>query len=52
MKGDHDHDLFWPFLGEVTFELLNQIEDKQHHKLTVQFEDNENSQRVMEGEGV
>ena len=51
MKGDHDHDLFWPFLGEVTFELLNQIEDKQHHKMTVQFEDNENSQRVVEGEG-
>ncbi len=51
MKGDHDDALTWPFLGEATFELLNQIEDKNHHKKTIQFKDSESSRRVMEGEG-
>ncbi len=52
MKGDHDDALTWPFLGEATFELLNQIEDKNHHKVTKQFTINSNAcQRVVEGEG-
>ena len=28
MKGDNDDSLSWPFTGSVTFELLNQLEDK------------------------
>ena len=32
MKGDNDDSLSWPFTGSVTFELLNQLEDKNHHK--------------------
>ncbi len=52
MKGDYDNALTWPFLGEATFELLNQIEDKNHHKSTTRFNFNNNScQRVVEGEG-
>ncbi len=48
MKGDYDDALTWPFLGKVTFELLNQIEDKNHHKATTYFLNNESSQRVIE----
>ncbi len=48
MKGDHDDALVWPFLGKVTFELLNQMEDKNHHKANIQFLNNESSQRVVE----
>ena len=35
MKGDNDDSLTWPFTGTVTFELLNQLEDKNHHEKTV-----------------
>ncbi len=49
MKGDNDDSLSWPFTGTVTFELLNQLEDKNHIKNTVPFPaDNEVSQRVVD----
>ncbi len=48
LKGDHDNTLTWPFTGSVTFELLNQLEDKNHHKRTVIFPaDREASKRVV-----
>ena len=51
MKGDNDDSLTWPFTGTVTFELLNQLEDKNHHKWTVTFPaDSKVSQRVVNGE--
>ena len=51
MKGDNDDSLTWPFTGTVTFELLNQLEDKNHHKVTVIFHaDREASKRVVNGE--
>ena len=51
MKGDNDDSLSWPFTGTVTFELLNQLEDKNHQKWTTTFPaDNESSQRVVDGE--
>ena len=51
MKGPNDDSLSWPFTGTVTFELLNQLEDDNHHKKTVTFpEDRESSQRVVDGE--
>ena len=31
LKGEYDAKLKWPFLGKVTFTLLNQLEDKNHH---------------------
>ncbi len=37
MKGDNDDSLSWPFTGTVTIELLNQLEDKNHHKVTTTF---------------
>ena len=38
MKGDNDDSLTWPFTGTVTFELLNQLEDRNHHSVTARFE--------------
>ena len=37
LKGDHDDNLKWPFIGIVKIELLNQLEDKNHHLKTVPF---------------
>ena len=31
LEGEYDAKLKWPFLGKVTFTLLNQLEDKNHH---------------------
>ena len=52
MKGDNDDSLSWPFTGTVTIELLNQLEDDNHHKeLAAPFSaDGEYSQRVVDGE--
>ena len=51
MKGDDDNFLTWPFTGTVTLELLNQLEDKNHHKKTATFPaDHEASKRVVDGE--
>ncbi len=51
MKGDHDDTLTWPFTGSVTFELLNQLEDKNHHKQSITFEiDDDVSQRLVDDE--
>ncbi len=51
MKGNHDDTLTWPFLGKVTFELLNQLEDENHYKATVNFIDNEYSKRIVNSDG-
>ena len=32
VPGEYDDTLEWPFQGEVTVELLNQLEDKNHYK--------------------
>ena len=37
MSGEYDDILEWPFQGEVTIELLNQLEDMNHHKRTIEF---------------
>ena len=31
LKGDNDDNLKWPFIGTVEIELLNQLEDENHH---------------------
>ena len=51
MKGDNDDSLTWPFTGEVTVEILNQLEDNNHDKATVSFlVDEDASKRVVDGE--
>ena len=37
MPGEYDDTLEWPFQGEVTVELLNQLEDKNHQKGLILF---------------
>ena len=37
MRGENDHNLAWPFSGEVVLELLNQDEDRYHHKKHLKF---------------
>jgi hypothetical protein len=37
MSGEYDDILEWPFHGVVTIELLNQLEDENHHKKTLPF---------------
>ncbi|XP_011405864.1 PREDICTED: TNF receptor-associated factor 4-like [Amphimedon queenslandica] len=52
MAGEYDDILEWPFQGDVTIELLNQLEDKNHKKYTISFNDTipgKYKQRVMEG---
>ena len=53
MRGEWDNYLKWPFRGEVTIQLLNQIEDKGHHKRTLDFADDttdRHTARVTVGE--
>ena len=51
MKGDNDDSLTWPFTGTVTFELLNQMVDKNHHKKTVTLQaGNAGSKCVMDSD--
>ena len=39
LEGKFDKGLKWPFDGEVTFTLLNQLEDKNHYTMTITVED-------------
>ena len=49
MRGENDDHLPWPFTGTVTVELLNQLEDKNHHsKVTSFLQDLLDSQRVTD----
>lgn len=44
LKGIHDEDLNWPFVGEITVTLLNQLEDKNHAHMVVKIEPADNVQ--------
>ena len=35
LKGRYDDQLHWPFLGTVTYELLNQLADNKHHSRVI-----------------
>ena len=51
MRGENDSHLSWPFTGKVVMELLNQLEDKNHYLISVEFRDNiKSSERVVDGE--
>jgi TNF receptor-associated factor 4 len=53
MKGENDDYLPWPITGTVTVELLNQLEDKNHHREDIIFtseSDREVNQRVVDEE--
>ena len=51
MRGENDDHLPWPFTGTVTFELLNQLEDRNHHSGQATFPpDDDVSERVVDRE--
>ena len=37
LEGRYDNQLHWPFLGTVTYELLNQLRDYNHHRIVRTF---------------
>ena len=37
MKGPNDDQLIWPFCGDVVVELVNWIEDKDHHRQVIEL---------------
>ena len=37
LEGCYDNQLHWPFLGTVTYELLNQLGDDNHHRMVSTF---------------
>ena len=39
VRGEFDEYLKWPFRGDITIQLLNQREDKNHHEITARFTD-------------
>ena len=43
LEGKFDKGLKWPFVGEVTVTLLNQLEDKNHYTRTIALEDAHNA---------
>ena len=38
VKSDYDDKLSWPFVGEVTVTLLNQLEDTNHYVQKIKIE--------------
>ena len=38
LKGEYDAELKWPFVAEVTYTLLNQLEDSNHHTRTLSLD--------------
>uniref|UniRef100_A0A1X7TDB5 MATH domain-containing protein n=1 Tax=Amphimedon queenslandica TaxID=400682 RepID=A0A1X7TDB5_AMPQE len=54
MAGEYDNSLEWPFQGEVTVELLNQLEDQNHKKITICYNESTEGpckERVQSQEG-
>ena len=43
LKGKYDAQLKWPFVGEITFTLLNQLEDKNHYQETLEVTARDNA---------
>ena len=51
MKGKNDDNLSWPFAGEVTITLLNQLADRNHYTRTCSFlQDSSIGRRVVNDE--
>ncbi|XP_064385189.1 TNF receptor-associated factor 4-like [Halichondria panicea] len=53
MRGEFDNSLKWPFRGVISYQLLNQVNGKDHKTNTVTYDDkvsNECCTRVTEGE--
>ena len=42
LEGRYDNQLHWPFVGTVTYELLNQMADYNHHKMDIAYDASDN----------
>ncbi len=40
LEGSYDAILSWPFVGTVTFTLLNQLSNRDHHTMTLEYDKN------------
>ena len=52
MRGKNDDNLSWPFRGEVTITLLNQLKDKNHFTDTPEDKDDEGNRRVVDSSNI
>ena len=53
MRGEYDDRLVWPFHGDITVQLVNQIKDQKHEEYTFTFDDKSlisSCSRVTSGE--
>ena len=50
LEGEYDAELKWPFIGKITFTLLNQLEDK-NHKIETRLCDATHNARVGNARG-
>ena len=50
MRGEFDSHLKWPFRGTVTIQVVNQLEDKDHHTDSYIYADGTPNARVADGE--
>ena len=51
MRGRNDGALSWPFRGDISFKLLNQLEDAHHSQHTLKYKDKDDADnRIVEGE--
>uniref|UniRef100_A0A1X7T9C7 MATH domain-containing protein n=2 Tax=Amphimedon queenslandica TaxID=400682 RepID=A0A1X7T9C7_AMPQE len=53
VPGEYDDTLEWPFYGDVTLELLNQLEDRNHRKGVIRYNESTpgpGKERVIRGE--
>ena len=51
LEGRYDNQLHWPFLGTVTYELLNQLGDDNHYKKDITYDASDNIIRVGSSRG-
>ena len=49
MAGDNDHQLQWPFVGDIDIMLLNWREDDRHYKKTISIIASNGLVRVLKG---
>ena len=49
LKGKHDAELKWPFVGNVTIQMLNQHRDNYHHRTVIHFQREDN---ILVGSGL
>ena len=50
MLGEFDHALKWPFESSIAFEIVNQLQDSDHYRLTAVFAGTQCAYRVTDGE--